>query len=237
MNSPAELWSRRFAPVTDQIGFLRAPLMDVAASLRRWREKLHGSALATTLEGSLEANIRALEPLTFGVVPRELLVATENSEWTAIFDCMLPHGDPISSVSYLARIIGTDGIVITSIPPSAPGSTTGPYGARQFEVVGPASYRSPQSRAISVTQDGNRWRFDESGSLQEFETPEAYLRRRVEDRLTGEMLVQYSSKLGLRPFDGNFFEGPCVLVTNSSRPPSGLPALTISEASNWVPES
>ena len=83
----AVLYDDELAPITSSIGFLAAPLDQVARGLERWRAEIHGSAERVPVEGRLLENIRRLEPLTGGVRPRELLVATSNPEWTAVIDC------------------------------------------------------------------------------------------------------------------------------------------------------
>ena len=222
----------RFAPVTSSIGFLRASLHDVAEALRRWRFDIHGASSVDCLDGGLTDNVRRLEPLTGGVRPRELLVATGNPEWTALFDCGIQGGDQTTTVGYLSRTMLVQGVVVVSIPDVPP--TAGKverFGARQFEMFGPvATDFLNYVRTISVVRDGPRWRFDANGTMQDFEDGEAYKRRKVADRLTSSMLSQYAAALGLSPFDVDFYSGPSALVSNSASPPAGALVLPISEA-------
>lgn len=221
-----------FAPVTSSIGFLRAPIRDAAEALRRWRSDIHGAASVAWVDGGLEGNLHRLEPLTGGVRPRELLVATGNPEWSALFDCGVQGGDQTTTVGYLSRTMLTQGVVVVSIPdvPAGTGSTER-FGARQFEMFGPlATDFLNYVRTLSLVRDGARWRFDANGTVQDFEDVEAYKRRRMTERLTPPMLSQYASALGLAPFDAGFYTGPSALVTNSASPPAGALVLGISEA-------
>ena len=214
------------------MGFLRAPLDVVAEGLVAWRRRIHGSATLEPLGGGFQANVSALEPLTTGVRPRELVVSTRNPEWTAVFDCGIQGGDPVSTVGHLARSLKLYGVVVASIPdvPAAAGQPPR-YGARQLEMFGPlATDFINYVRTISVVRDGDRWRFDANGTVQDFEDLDAYSRRKVADRFTPTMLAEYAAALGLSPFDDDFFPGPCALVSNSAVAPPGLLVLSIKEA-------
>jgi hypothetical protein len=179
----------------------------------------------------LLANITALEPLTGGVRPRELVVATANPEWTAIFDCGVQGGDPTTTIGYLARTLKVQGVALASIP-DVPAGSDQPlrYGARQFEMFAPIRTDFINYvRTVSLVKDGTRWRFDANGTVQDFEDVEAYSRRKATDRFTSAMLVDYAAALGLRPFEEDFFPGPCVLVRNPSVPPPNGFVLSIRE--------
>ena len=72
------------------------------------------------------------------------------------------------------------------------------YGQRQ-----PGGHNS--LRALSASNDGGRWVFDESGEPFAFEKPEHYKARRVRDRFTFELLKEYLGHLGLSPFQEDFY--------------------------------
>lgn len=221
-----------FAPVTSAMGFLRAPLRVVAQGLAEWRQRIHGSVQVEHRDGSLFANVPVLEPLTSGVRPRELVVATQNSEWTALFDNGVQGGDPVSTVGYLASALGVQGTVVVSVPdvPEGPGRRPR-YGARQLEMFAPTATDFLNCvRTISLTRDGSRWRFDANGAVQSFEDTEAYEQRKVVDRFSATMLVEYCAALGLRPFDSDFLSGPCVLVRNPATPPQNALVLSLRDA-------
>ena len=213
-----------FAPITSAIGFLRTPFNDAVDALECWRAGIYGSAVVRSLDGGLVRNVGTLEPLTVGARPRELLVATRNPEWTAVFDCGRDGGDPISTVGYLAEEMLVNAVVICSIPPACgAGDSPGRFGALQLELFGPLKTDFMNYvRTISLTQQaGSRWRFDANGTVQPFENTEAYKRRKMTDKFTLEMLVHYARELGLDPFDSDFYPGPSALVTH---PVTSLPA-------------
>lgn len=227
----ATLWDDAVAPLTSAIGFLRAPIEVVADGLTQWRRAIHGSAEAERLPGGLRDHVTALAPLTAGVRPRELVVATANPEWTAVLDCGYPHGDPVSTIGHLARSLQLHGVAITSIPGSSRPDGPAPFGARKLEMFGPVPTDFLNYvRTVSVVQDGSRWRFDANGIVQDFEDLDAYQRRRIAERFTASMLVEYAAALGLRPFDEDFYPGPSVLVRNPAVAPPGVLVLSLADA-------
>lgn len=232
MNDDVTLWGDMFAPVTSAMGFLRAPLDVVADGLVAWRREIHGSVQSERLPGGLRDHVSNLEPLTGGVYPRELVVVTANPEWTAVFDCGVEGGDPSTTVGYLARTLPVQGVVVVSIPdvPPAAGRPQR-FGARQFEMFAPIPTDFLNYvRTVSVVRDGDRWRFDANGTVQDFEDVGAYKRRRVAERFTSTMLVDYAAALGLKPFERGFFPGPSVLVRNPAVPPAGGLVLSLEDA-------
>jgi hypothetical protein len=109
------LFGDSYAPVTSSIGIVRASLQEVAEELRQWRAEIHGAATVRPLDGGLLENVMRLEPLTGGVRPRELLVATQHKDWTALFDCGVQGGDQVTTVAVLARRMVVQGLAVTSI--------------------------------------------------------------------------------------------------------------------------
>lgn len=213
------------------MGFLRAPLDVVVDGLAAWRREIHGSARVELLRGGFSDNVRRLEPLTGGVVPRELVVATTHREWTALFGCAVLGSDQVSTVGYLATRLQVHGAGVVSIPDRPPRPGQPPrYGARQFQMFAPIQTNFLNHvREVSLVRDGARWRFDAVGTVQDFEDVDAYQRRRMPERFTAQMLVDYAAAIGLRPFDGDFFSGPSALVHSPVVPPPGVLVLSIAE--------
>ncbi len=232
MTESVAVWGNQYAPITSSMGFLRAPLAVVADRLTAWRRDIHGLADACMLDGGFVDNVNLLEPLTAGVRPRELVVGTANQEWTAVFDCGFQGGDPVSTIGTLALLLKVQGVAVTSIPDlPVRGALPELFGARQFEMFGPLLTNFINHvRAVSVVRDWSHWRFDASGTVQDFEDLEAYKRRKITDRFTSSMLVDYAAALGLRPFDDDFFPGPCVLVQNPAVPPPGAIVVSLADA-------
>ena len=222
----------RFAPLTSSVGFLRRPLDQATEALRDWRERIHGTATATALAGTLERVLPSLEPLT-NAGPRELLVATANPEWTAVFDCGVNGGDQISSVGYLSRTVHCQGLVVCAVgyTPYLGPDRPGRYYGLQFQMFGPRqTHFLNYVRGVSLVQDGDRWHFDVSGEVQDFERVDAYSARAVRERFTEQMMIDYCAALGLRPFDEDFYPGPAALVVNPALPRPGTLVLTLAQA-------
>lgn len=226
------LYNDRFAPVTSSIGFLHGSLDEVAEGLRRWRAKIHGSAERISLAGGLAGNVHRLEPLTGGVRPRELLVATKNREWTALFDCGVQGGDQTTTVGFMSRTLQLQGVVVVSIPDRKGGhGVPDRFGALQFELFGPiATDFLNYVRTVSLVRDGARWRFDANGTVQDFEDVSAYRRPKVAERFTPSLLASYAQALGLDAFDEGFYHGPSALIVNPAAPPPGALVLNIEDA-------
>jgi hypothetical protein len=224
MMSEALFMGNRFAPVTSHVGFLRASLRDVCAEMFDWRSRTRGDHIMTPFDGGLVRNVHHLEPLTLGWRPRELIVSTHNPEWVAVFDCGARGGDPVSTIGYLSRELGVRGVYVVSIPPAPPaGRDPHPWGARQLGLLGPEGQPPLKHiRETSVIQDGPKWRFDAVGEVQDFEDTAAYTRRRVTERFTDQMLIDYAKALGLDPFNPDFYPGPSVLVENTEEGPQDL---------------
>ncbi len=235
MTIPSILWGNRFAPITSAFGLIQAPLLEAATALTEWRKEIHGGAVEVRhLNEGLEKSILRLEPLTGGVQPREMLVATRNTDWTALFDCSVQGSDPSTPVSYLARKLQCQGVSLAWIPSEACGVESR-LGARQFELFSPiATDFINYVRSISLVQDSRGWRFDANGTVQWFEDTEAYSRRKTPERFTAEMLANYAEALDLFPFQESFYPGPSVLITNPSIPPPHAKVLSLRQAQIWL---
>ena len=227
------LLSDRLAPVTSSIGLLQMPLSDAAQALAEWRRDLHGSVRVVEVSGDLPTLIRYLDPLTLRVRPRELVVSVGDGEWTAYFDFGLNGGDPVSVIGHLTRTLRTQGVAVHAVPHTYGTGleTPGRFGAVQFELFGPLMTEFLNYvRTVSVTYDGNRWRFDANGTVQDFEDTKRYAARRIRDRFTSEDLVRSCASLGLRPFDEDFYRPVGVLIESPVTPPPGATVLPLMEA-------
>ncbi len=138
----------------------------------------------------------------------------------------------MSTVGHLAGAIAVEGVTVKSVPGS-PAAVGRPArsGARQLQMFAPtATEFLNYVRSVSVVRYEARWRFDANGEVQEFEDPEAYKRRRISERFTTSMLVEYAAALGLKPFDDDFYPGPSVLVRDPAPSRPGLLVLSLREA-------
>jgi hypothetical protein len=192
------LFGGRYAPITEAIGFLEADFAQVVAADARWRAVLGGYS-GQPVSGPLPSLLNALLPLT-GPLLRHVWVQTAGP-WTAYLDNFVLGSDTFGPVSYLAQQLGCRGVAIgyregtARRGASASFSLYGPDQADWLNVV----------RSVAAVQDNGRWEWSASGTPQPFEDAAAYLRRRVRDRLTPDMLASYCGALGIRPFDESFY--------------------------------
>jgi hypothetical protein len=230
------LLSERFAPTTSSIGFLRLGLDETVEALAGWRRSLVASVSAEELEASFPECLRFLEPLTGGVRPRELLVEASDG-WTAYFDCSLQGTDATSTISYLSRTVGCQGLAIDVVPHTfgKAGVRHGRYGAVQFEMFGPLPTEFLNYvRTVSVAHDGSRWVFTASGTEQWFEEREAYRARRIRDRFNSEMLGRYCMALDLDVFNPAAYGPRAVLVRSDVKVPLDGKVMSIAEVQQWL---
>lgn len=225
------LMAEEFAPTTSAIGFLEAPIEVVAEALLRWRGQQYSKVRGEWLLEDVRRTIPRLQPLTGGVRPRELLV--EGGEWTTYFDCGIQGTDAVSTVGHLTRFLKLQGIAIRSVPDTRGLKVENPgrCGSVQFELFGPLQTEFLNYvRTVSVSHDGRRWRFDATGTIQDFEDVAAYSARNVKDRFNSQALSRYCESLGVRPFDEEFYGRRSFLVTSSAKIPRGGLSLGYKEA-------
>ncbi len=203
------LFGNRFAPITQAIGFVEAPIASVIDADRVWRRGI-GKYPIRPLVGGLADALSSLLPLT-GPQSRYIWVATTNGSWTAYFDNSRNGSDPWSPIRYLARTMRCRGIAILWAP-----QTRKSYGGTRFDLYSQRPADAPNIRTVSAINDGGRWVWTAIGQAQPFEETDAYLAKRVRDRLSPEMLDRYCQALGIRPFDLRYYNGQGLLVTNGN---------------------
>lgn len=217
------LWGDAFAPITSAIGFLRSDADSTVKALVEWRRRLHPSVEVAELATPMPQALLSLEPLTTRVSPREIVVQTADPQWSAHFTCGLPFPDPMPAASYLSMTMGVQGASVTCIPdnPTATRSlTSGPYGARMFELYSPVPTDFVNTvRSVAVVQDGRRWEFVAAGTPQDFEEPAAYRRLRVRERFTVSMLSRYARAIGVDALSGDFYSGRSLVLTSATGEP------------------
>lgn len=95
---------------------------------------------------------------------------------------------------------------------------SGSYGAAIFEVFDPSATSDPLRcrRNIYAANDGGTWRFGAYGQAFEFEDVERYRRRRIRDRFTPAMVVDYLEELGA-PVSGRLDLARATIVERRQR--------------------
>ncbi len=205
-------------PITKSIGLVEADCRKVAEIYCAWTAEVSGAsgigAEAESRNDDLRTILVSLAPLS---VPstRFAFVQTQ-SHWTAYFDNFRLGTDAGSRMSELGRRVGCRAIRITSVEHTIrKGRSDGEYGGVILSVTGALG---ETIRTISVVNDGGRWTFDAFGDPFPFEVPEAYKRKRIRDRFTHEMLVDYLQHLNVRPFDEDWYAPNAIVVQKSGFP-------------------
>jgi hypothetical protein len=230
------LLSDRFAPITSAIGFLRLGVDEAAVVLNEWRRGHVDEVESTDLDVGFPECLHALEPLTGGVRPRELLVDASNG-WTAYFDCSLRGTDAVSTIGYLSRKVHCQGLAVTTVPHTVGlrGVKSGQLGSLQFEMFGPDRTEFLNYvRTVALAFDGGRWVFEASGAEQWFEELDRYKARRVRDRFTSEMLERYCRALDLDVFDPGSYGPRAVLFRSRVSVPANAYVMSLKEAQDWL---
>lgn len=171
--------------------------------MRGWR-KQGGAPGIMHLE--LEAAMTILGEPTWPPT-REIIMETRSSTWVAYFANGAQGSDPTPVIGYLAERIQCQGLVLTCRPVAVGKGRV--MGAFQFIVFGPGQgYFANFKRSISVIVDGNKWRFEQAGSVLPFEDFTAYGARKVADRLTAKHLATYCrALLDDDAFEPTFYHG------------------------------
>ena len=215
-------------PVTDDLGLIQAPLDDVVDALLAWHKSIGIRYGKRTIDNSLAEAFGALLPLS-NAKQRRLFIRTV-ADWTACFQNGIQGSDPMPAMSYLAGTMDVVAIRVCATPSDAkwPATVWEVYASKALGGEPPLNYK----RSIAVLNDGGRWTFEESGTPYDFERVELYRQRRVRDRFPREVLAEYLSHFGLRPFEDAFYRvgpsSPAVLL-NQAEPVVSLPEFSLEE--------
>lgn len=202
----------KYPPLSNEIGFLKCPARHAADNFISWQRDIH-KARGVSLEvrevvGHLRDCLRLLLPLTSVERRRYIFIPLLESPWCAYFDNGHQGGDPASAVSFLAERISCEGLRASYVPHSIDVDPRGgAYGAVIFELYGttPNPVLNVE-RTIYVAHNGSKWEFGQSGAPLPFEDMSAYRSKRVRDRFTPELLIQYLDRLGIpNPYDANSY--------------------------------
>jgi hypothetical protein len=186
--------------MTDVVAFIAAPIDDVRDTILDWQE-LKPSCLpfmkppAREGAGNLEDALRRIHHL--GIPPQLELLLETRTQWTALFDGGANGGDHFSFVTILSERLHSRAAIVRLIenrPRS--GSRPGRYGVVGLSLWLPTDAES-EVRDVSAANDGGTWAWDESGPVQPFERIESYQTKRIRDRLSPELLIEYCDQLDI----------------------------------------
>jgi len=200
-----------YYPVTQQIGFLKAPLKKVAEEY--WHLKCHDPYTKNPQEYflapkfvtcSLREGLEMLDPIGY---PQTLFCETR-TDWTAVF---VPGG--FMSLCNLANSLNCRGVEITLIEDTYNRKTNqGTHGCVRLHVIRDGNrprFMEYTERLIYVMKSdgGHRWEFHSSGTIMPFEEVENYNKQKITDRFTPQMLDKYLNALGIQMLEEHFY-GP-----------------------------
>jgi hypothetical protein len=234
------LIKNEFAPVTFRFGFVEASFPSLRDAFEQWRWDIDaGFAVKTefrNIVAPLETALLSLQPLTTPL-DRYLLVETK-SNWTAIFANGLRVNDVFSPVSYLPLLLNCRGLEVGYAPDRSKSDRKDlirMWGHALFALYGPSNTDwLNRIRYLSVSNDVGGWSFSESGDVQRYEELDAYKKRRIQERLTFEMLERYCRALGVEVNQVEFY-GPrnCAVRTTDQKYRGDL-CMSISEANSHL---
>ncbi|HLL00178.1 MAG TPA: hypothetical protein VK539_06300 [Myxococcaceae bacterium] len=203
----------RWAPITEEMGFLELEAEQAAQAFANWHKGLEISRGFTIevhpVTGTLEQVLSRLLPLSGGETQRRLFIPTR-SAWTAYVENGWTGTDAASPMRVMAGSLSIRCLRVVAVPHTLRKLGGGRYGGVMLDVFGPEQPGKLNNyvRAIEVANDGGRWVFSQSGEPFPFEQVERYQERRVRDRFTFELLKDYLRHLGLSPFEEDFYLPP-----------------------------
>lgn len=244
MNSPLSsseltLYGNRFYPVTSGMSFVAGKAEDVVSAFDLW--KLDSNKIESRFgrcDGTFESALCALEPLDG---TKMLLVQTSNPAWTAVLSNHWQGGQQFHQASIISERLRVDRVDIgVSFPSTNEETGRGRKPSCHFAYSIPVLKTLGDAAHVQVSDQGNhtpKWQYDHSPNYMPFEDVDAYQRRRITDRFTPEMLVDYCRDVGLEIFNEEFYDGPIFMVEQRQRngSPSGIPGAPRSyhEVQSW----
>lgn len=189
----------RLAPLGSNLGFVQAPLDEVARRLQAWWLELGRTFEVSEPPVSWPDCLLSLQPLQAPSTTD--LLAAHGRDWTAIVNNGLDGGDPVGATSVLGQELRVPWVIAKARQMNSVGHAT-----MQFELGGPDG-EPPLGyvRSIAAHAEDRRWSWCAQGPVQPFEQPDVYRARRIRDRFTRPMLVSYLRSLGIEVDDNNRF--------------------------------
>lgn len=189
------LLSGELVPVGSSVSFLQRPCADVLEVIGGIRAD---TMLDVTEVGSLPASARVLDPME---APWTTELVIDCGDWTAYLNNAIGGSDITAIAPAVARMMNTVCVVAQHTLQHGPG-----HAATQLWLQGPGG-KPPLMyvRTLSAHCRDGRWSWYTSGTMQDFERPERYERRRIAQRLDRALLVEYLDALGIPVDDPSFF--------------------------------
>lgn len=252
----------RWAPVTDTMVFFRAgPQECVNAIMRGWGQKQYVRRFGVLprvrrVQGDdLESLLHRLLPLRKAEADKLLFLRTRNPEWTAVFaDMMIGNG----ATSIPMSSWGIERVKVRDTPHThrPRGWNTFDGGERHFSwhwMGEPyVDHGVERRRHVGVARmywdEARRWEWElffqrgtEPLPMTEFPAPVGVVwdesARRVPDRFTHEHLRVACERLGLFPYDADFYapDGEGLILERADAAAADLPGYTLAQARGEEP--
>lgn len=191
-------------------GIFQAPLKTVVSHDKKWKNGLGGYSYAKK-SGGIASAMQDLSPLC-APLTKYVFIGFDN-KFTVYFDNFILGSDAVGPISVLSKKIGCLSILITC----KPNIKNVWYGQTRMDIISPSG---AEKRVLCASNDGGRWDWFGLGTPFEWENISAYENRKIADRFTPHMLIQYCKHFGIDLFNIEKFDSPYYLVTNNRINPS-----------------
>ncbi len=221
------LFNSKYAPLTNRIAFLHAPIGDVLKAHENWAKNLVEPIPYKIMihKGSFESLLES--SLSFKYPCRDIILQT-STHWTAYYHNQL-------TITYFAerisRILSIETIIAEALP-SYFGKVINGWGGGMFSY-----FNKGELVRNLMLSDQDRWEFDIYGTPFPFEDVEKYKERYVRNRFTIEMLNNYLQEFGIDFFNENFYMpegGQAYIIEQVRQPWPNEETMTLAEIRNHL---
>ncbi len=202
------LLKNKYTPLTDSLVFIDCSMEKIVEKFVEWQKKIFLSTTvpksivcSTINSSSLEQSLQSMSLVKEGQ-PNKFLFMETKSNWTAYFENGVDGTDGISYPSFLSKLLNCKVIHIMAVPHSS--SIEGALSFDLFSNRNKGSDFLNLERSISLIHD-SKWHFYASGEPLSFEKVEVYDSDFVTDKFTFDILSEYAFKMGISPFDIDFY--------------------------------
>lgn len=194
------LFDGKYAPLTDGIAFIDAPIDDVLEGFLKWvEEKLScKDRKVINLTAGFEKVIERSLPFLY---PAKELFFETKSKWTGFIQNN--RRTEIGHAQVIARYTSGNSVVAGEAWLSNYGRLVNGWGGGTFHY-----FHKDELKRYLMLSDQDRWEFDQSGEPFPFEDLERYKEKYARNRFTPEMLDKYLKEFGIDFFNEDFYMPP-----------------------------